>query len=69
MDVGHWDESESGHRSIRDIDKNLSNVDVVLYRQHYDICANQSLIIIIRTKLLATIANWINVVIYQQPQG
>ena len=32
--------SDIGHRSVRDVDSNLSNVDVVLYRRHCDICGD-----------------------------
>ena len=47
--IGLWDAilkkiargrgSDIGCHSIRDIDQNLSNVDVVLYRRHCDFCA------------------------------
>ena len=50
--IGSWDaiwefplmdgetRSDIDQDSIGDIDENLSNVDVVLYRRHCDICAD-----------------------------
>ena len=35
--------SDIGNHSIRDMDRNLSTIDVVLYRRRCDICANDFL--------------------------
>ena len=38
--------SDISDHSIRDVDKNLSNVDVVLYRRRCDICADDFYILV-----------------------
>ena len=60
--IGTWTVgrgSDIDHHSIRDVDQNLSSVDVVLYRRHCDICANDLIMILdfSRSKALQNMIN------------